>query len=93
MNCKRLGSGDMSTAAALERSSSDRHAQLAAAACNELVLGDVIGAGGYGSVWRGSWKQVTAAIKVSRTWRARWAGGRWMQCMRPQKGCVHASPH
>jgi hypothetical protein len=34
------------------------------ALCQELVLTDMIGAGGFGAVWRGSWKKVTAAIKV-----------------------------
>ncbi|GBF94659.1 hypothetical protein Rsub_07395 [Raphidocelis subcapitata] len=41
-----------------------RSAALAAAACGELLLSEMIGAGGYGAVWRGSWKKVTAAIKV-----------------------------
>jgi hypothetical protein len=34
------------------------------ALATELVLTDLIGAGGFGAVWRGSWKKVTAAIKV-----------------------------
>jgi hypothetical protein len=30
----------------------------------DLVLTDEIGAGGFGKVWRGTWKKVTAAVKV-----------------------------
>lgn len=33
--------------------------------CSDLVLTELIGAGGFGAVWRGSWKKVTAAIKVN----------------------------
>jgi hypothetical protein len=31
---------------------------------HELVLTEPIGAGGFGTVWRGTWKKVTAAVKV-----------------------------
>jgi hypothetical protein len=42
-----------------------------AGGCADLVLSERIGAGGFGAVWKGSWKKVTAAIKVGRA-----AGGR-----------------
>jgi hypothetical protein len=35
---------------------------------HDLALCEVIGAGGYGMVWRGTWKKVTAAVKVRRRW-------------------------
>jgi hypothetical protein len=53
--CKRL-SGDGAGGSA--------HSGRASTLVADLVLTDEIGAGGFGKVWRGTWKKVTAAVKV-----------------------------
>lgn len=48
----------------------------AAGAPGELALSRLIGLGGYGTVWCGTWRKVTAAIKVGARHRARFAGAK-----------------
>ncbi|KAI8469551.1 MAG: hypothetical protein J3K34DRAFT_279356 [Monoraphidium minutum] len=70
---KRLGAVSFDRPRSCDGGSSSGAASAAAAAaaaaapCADLVLHEVIGAGGYGTVWRGAYKNVTAAIKVLRS--------------------------
>ncbi|GBF94658.1 hypothetical protein Rsub_07394 [Raphidocelis subcapitata] len=63
LKCKRL-SCDIASHPDASNSSADGSGDVADAAAGSLLLSEMIGAGGYGAVWRGSWKKVTAAIKV-----------------------------
>lgn len=47
----------------------------------DLALSDVIGAGGFGVVWKGAWKNMTAAIKVGGCFWGRVLGA--ASCLRP----------
>jgi hypothetical protein len=83
LKCKRLTT-DSSSHADRSNSSAEGCGDASDPAVGGLVLSEVIGAGGYGAVWRGSWKKVTAAIKV---WgrRGTWCFGRgrsWPICSR-----------